>query len=109
MNDYFPALAAAPSREIFPGVVIRTCSLDKLMLSLVDLAPHSVVAEHQHPHEQMGYWLKGRALFTIGGEEKLVQPGDWYRIPSQVRHKVVVLDEPAQALDVFSPPREEYK
>jgi quercetin dioxygenase-like cupin family protein len=109
MHDYFPAVAAAPTREIFPGVVIRTCTQDRMMLSLVDLAPRSVVQEHQHPHEQMGYWLKGKAIFTIGGVEKTVGPGDWYRIPSNVRHKVVVLDEPAQALDIFAPPREEYR
>lgn len=109
MLDYFPALEGCPRKEIFPGVVIRTCSLDKMMLSLVELAPHSVVLEHQHPHEQMGYWLEGKAIFTIGGVDKTVQPGDWYRIPSNVRHKVVVLDEPARALDIFTPPREEYQ
>jgi len=107
--DAFPDLAQAPRREIFPGVFIRTCALDRLMLSLVDLEPRSVVPEHRHPHEQMGYWLKGQALFRIGAEQRLIGPGQWYRIPSDVPHQVVVLDEPAQALDVFSPPREEYR
>jgi quercetin dioxygenase-like cupin family protein len=109
MTDYFPALEQCPSREIFPGVRARTCWLDKMMLALVDLDPHSVVFEHQHPHEQVGMWLKGKAVFTIGGVAKTVQAGDWYRIPGNVRHKVDVLDQPSQALDIFSPPREEYK
>ncbi|MCS6977594.1 MAG: cupin domain-containing protein [Gemmatales bacterium] len=109
MLDYFPNLETAPRREIFPGVYIRTCSLDRVMLSLVDLEPGSVVPEHHHPHEQMGYWLRGKARFTIGGDVRIIEPGQWYRIPSNVPHKVEVLHEPAQALDVFSPPREEYR
>jgi quercetin dioxygenase-like cupin family protein len=109
MSLYFPAAAECGRHTIFPGVHIQTCALDKLMLSLVELEPHSVVEEHTHPHEQAGIWLKGRAVFTIGDEQKTVQPGDVYRIPGNVRHKVVVLDEPARALDVFCPVREEYR
>ena len=76
--------------------------------AVVELAPHSVVEEHQHPHEQVGMLLEGRAVFTIGGEEKTLQPGDIYRIPGNVRHKVVTLDQPTRAIDIFSPIREDY-
>jgi quercetin dioxygenase-like cupin family protein len=109
MSLYFPTAAECGRHTIFPGVHIQTCALDKLMLSLVDLEPNSVVEEHSHPHEQAGVWLQGRAIFFIGDEQKTVQPGDTYRIPSNVPHKVIVLDQPAQALDVFSPVREEYR
>lgn len=109
MSEYFPTEAECGRHTIFPGVNIKTIAGQQLMLSLVELAPHAVVEEHSHPHEQAGFWLEGRAVFTIGNEEKTVQPGDLYRIPSYVRHKVVVLDEPARALDVFCPVREEYR
>ena len=79
------------------------------MLSHVHLEPHSVVEEHSHPHEQVGMLLKGRAIFYIGGEEKTLGPGDFYRIPGNVKHRVVVLDEPTEALDIFCPVREEYR
>lgn len=108
MSAYFPNAEELSRHTIFPGVHIQTCALEKMMVSIVDLAAHAVVEEHSHPHEQMGMWLAGRAVFTIGGEQKTVQPGDVYRIPSNVRHKVVVLDEPARAIDIFSPVREEY-
>ena len=42
-------------------------------------------------------------------DTRTLQPGDLYRIPGRVRHKVVVLDEPARALDIFFPVREEYR
>ena len=79
------------------------------MLSLVDLAPHAVVEEHSHLHEQAGLILEGRAIFFIGAEQKTLQPGDFYCIPSQVRHKVIALEQPVKALDVFYPVRDDYR
>jgi quercetin dioxygenase-like cupin family protein len=67
------------------------------------------VEEHAHPHEQAGMVLEGQAIFFIGDEQKTLQPGDFYRIPGHVRHKVTVLDQPVKALDVFYPVREEYR
>jgi len=57
----------------------------------------------------MGLILQGRALFVIDGQEKVLGPGDWYRVPGNVRHKVVALEDLVKVIDVFSPPREEYK
>jgi quercetin dioxygenase-like cupin family protein len=80
-----------------------------MMMSVVDLAPHSVVEEHSHPHEQVGMVLEGRAIFYIGQEQKTLAAGDLYRIPGHVSHKVVVLDAPTRAIDIFCPIREEYR
>ena len=82
MSLYFPTDGDYATRTIFPGVVIHTCSVEKMMLSVVDLAPHSVVEEHSHPHEQVGMLLEGRVRFFIGGEEKLLKKGDTWRIPA---------------------------
>ena len=109
MSLYFPAPDECTTREIFPGVTIHTCAAEKMMLSLVDLAPNSVVAEHSHPHEQVGMVLEGRATFFIGDEQKTLGKGDMYRIPGNVKHRVVALDEPVKALDIFNPIREDYR
>jgi quercetin dioxygenase-like cupin family protein len=109
MSLYFPAADERARHTIFPGVHIQTCALDQMMLSLVDLEPHAVVEEHSHHHEQVGMVLEGRAVFFIGDEQKTLQAGDMYRIPGHVRHKVIVLEEPVRALDIFCPVREEYR
>ena len=109
MSQFFPAPAELGRHTIFPGVHIQTCAAEKMMMSVVDLEPHAVVEEHEHPHEQVGMLLQGRVIFTIGGEQKTLQTGDLFRIPGHVRHKVVVLDEPTRVLDVFCPVREEYR
>ena len=109
MSHYFPTPDECGRHTIFPGVHIRSCAGEKLMLSYVDLEPHAVVEEHSHPHEQLGMLLAGRAIFYIGDEQKTVGPGDMWCIPGGVRHRVVALDEPVKALDVFCPVREEYR
>jgi quercetin dioxygenase-like cupin family protein len=68
-----------------------------------------VVEEHSHPHEQMGLMLEGEADFTIGGRTERVTAGQMWRIPGKVVHKVVALDKPVRAIDVFHPPREDYQ
>ena len=45
MSLYFPNDAELGRHTIFPGVHIRTAAADRMMLSVVDLEPHSVVAE----------------------------------------------------------------
>ncbi len=109
MSLFFPTTEEMSHHTIFPGVSIQTCAVENMMLSVVDLAPHSVVEEHSHPHEQVGMLLQGRAIFFIGGEQKTLQAGDLYRIPGNVRHRVVTLDEPVRALDIFHPIREDYR
>ena len=109
MSQYFPSADELSRHTIFPGVRIQTAACDKMMLSLVDLDPHSVVEEHEHPHEQVGMVLAGKAIFFIGGEQKTLQTGDMYRIPGKTKHKVIALEEPVKALDIFHPVREEYR
>jgi quercetin dioxygenase-like cupin family protein len=108
MSLFFPTTAEFGRHTIFPGVTIQTCAADKMLMAYVNLEPHSVVAEHSHPHEQVGMVLQGRLVFTIGDETKTLGPGEMYRIPGGVRHKVVTLDGAAKALDIFTPVREEY-
>jgi quercetin dioxygenase-like cupin family protein len=109
LSDYFPTPDECGRHTIFPGVDIRTCTAEKMMLSVVEMRPHAVVEEHQHPHEQVGMVIEGKAIFVIGSEEKLLGPGDLYRIPGSVRHRVTALDQPVKAFDIFYPVREEYR
>jgi quercetin dioxygenase-like cupin family protein len=109
MSSYFPTPNELSRHAIFPGVEIATCAGEKMMLSHVEMQPYAVVAEHSHPHEQVGMVLAGKAVFTIGDEEKTLQAGDMYRIPGHVRHRVTALEEPVRALDIFYPVREDYR
>ncbi len=107
---YFIDSSKLERREIAPGITIRTMWGDKLMISIVENAPHAVVPAHTHSeHEQGGIVLQGEFDMMIGGETRRLKPGDAYVIPPGVEHKLTGGDGWALALDVFSPPREEYK
>ena len=98
-----------PSFELFPGIVGAIASGEKLMLSFLDLDEGAEVAEHSHPHEQAGLILEGALLFRIGEEERLCRPGAGFIIPPNVIHWGKIETGPCKVLDIFSPPREDYR
>jgi len=101
--------SSATPVEMLPGVVRRTLTEgDRTMLVEVTLAKGTVVPLHTHPHEQIGYLASGRLLFEVGDERRELSAGDSWLVPSNVPHQVTTL-EPSVAIDVFSPPREEYR
>lgn len=106
---YFFAEADMKGRSIAPGVDIKVVSGDNAMLSFVTLTPGSSVPLHSHPHEQLGLVLDGEFVFVIGDERRVVKKGDTYVIPSNVLHGVPEVPVLSKALDVFSPPRQEYR
>ncbi len=108
MSKYFVEPADSSRHQIFPGVQIKTSACREMMLSLVTFEPKSVVQPHSHPHEQVGMVLEGRAHFFVGEEDRILGPGEMYRIPGGVEHHVVALDNTVRALDIFHPIREDY-
>ncbi len=108
-DDYFVPAEGGSRHQIFPGVAIRTVAGKAMMLSMVTFEPGSTVSDHAHPHEQMGVMISGRLEFTVGGTTRVLGPGDSWRIPGGVLHRVRALDGPAVALDVFHPIREDYR
>ncbi len=109
MSVYFPTPAECGQRTIFNGIPITTYAGEHLQIAIVDLPADGVVEWHQHPNEQMGILVNGRALFHIGDEVKELGPGDLYLMPSNVRHRVIPIGGPARAIDVFHPVRDEYR
>ena len=101
--------SSATPVEMFPGVVRRTMTAgDHMMLVEVRLDAGAVVPTHTHPHEQTGYLISGRCRFRLGDEEREVSSGDCWMVPGDVPHEVTAL-EPCLVIDIFSPPREEYR
>lgn len=109
MSRYFPNPEECGHHTVFGHTRIRTCAGEHLQLSYVDIPAGGVVDWHSHPNEQLGVMIQGRAIFFVGDEEKTLGPGEFYIIPGGVRHRVVALNEPVVALDVFYPIRDEYR
>jgi quercetin dioxygenase-like cupin family protein len=108
MSKYFVHRDDCARHPIFPGVEIFTAAGQNVMLSLVELEPHSEVPQHCHPHEQLGLLLEGELDFVVGDEQQRLTAGDMWRIPGDVLHSVKAGPQGARALDVFHPVREDY-
>jgi len=81
---------------------------ERMMITLMTLQKGQAVGTHCHPNEQIGYCVSGRYTLTIDGKSTLVEQDDSYVIPGGASHSYQVLDD-AVAVEVFSPPREDYR
>ncbi len=96
-------------RKLGEGITTRIFVGDNAMLSVVRIAPHSTGKVHSHPQEQWGILLEGECVRVQGGEEVAMKTGDFWHTPGDVPHGIRTGDVGATVLDVFSPPREEYR
>jgi quercetin dioxygenase-like cupin family protein len=108
MEKFWQPDLIAP-RQLAPGVTAKIASGEKVMLSLVTLAPGAVVPEHAHPHEQMGMLMSGTLELTVAGETRTLSGKAIFLVSGGVRHKAVAGPQGAMTLEAFSPPREEYR
>ena len=106
---YFYNQSNMRKKELVPGTTASLAWGEKIMLSLVEIGPGSVVPMHSHPHEQAGIVVEGEFDFVIGGERRRLKQGDMWIIPGGVQHSAIGLEKKAVVLDVFSPPREDYQ
>jgi quercetin dioxygenase-like cupin family protein len=106
---YFFDPESRTAKELLPGVAVRTFWGERMLASLVDLEADAVIPAHSHPHEQFGMLIRGEMQVNIGGETRTVKAGGIYIVPGGVVHNVHVSAAGAQAIEAFSPVREEYK
>ncbi len=96
-------------RTLAEGITTRIFPGQNVMLSVVNVAPHSEGTTHSHPEEQWGVLLQGECVRIQGGEEIAMKAGDFWCTPGGVPHTVRTGAAGATILDIFSPPREEYR
>jgi quercetin dioxygenase-like cupin family protein len=64
-------------------------------------------ARHSHPHHQMVYVVNGHILFEAEGKSWQMRAGDSVVVDGGVEHQASAL-EASEALDIFTPYREDY-
>ncbi len=107
--ELFQELATAPLETIAPGIKRFIFTLNHVMCVYYEIDPGLRVAEHAHPHEQMGFLIQGKCLWRIQGQERPLEAPALYRIPSLEPHELEsVGDERVLVLDIFSPIREDF-
>jgi len=112
MKQYVHRLSEVAPTQVRPELAGRVYEGDGLTLVRWEFAPGTPrTGMHVHTdHEQMGIVLQGRIEMQIGEEVVQLGPGDLFWCPRNVPHgrTLVLGDTPAQIMDVFNPPRDEY-
>jgi quercetin dioxygenase-like cupin family protein len=94
-----------PLYERSPGARGRVLQTDHATMIVFDLDPKTIVETHKHEVEQFGVVVKGSLAMAIAGEQRILTPGDTYRIPAGAAHGARVFEEPTRVIDVYAPPR----
>lgn len=80
---------------------------DKMTVARMHLQKGCVVPEHSHQNEQISMVEQGSLQFRMGGADRILGAGELVRIPPNLPHSVVALED-SIAVDLFSPPREDW-
>ena len=105
----FDELSTLDLHRIWTGVHGRVVHGDRITLGVIELDPNSHVPEHRHENEQLGICLAGSLVFRVGDETRELAPGATWSIPSDVPHEVHVGPQGAVVIDVFVPPRDDWR
>ena len=96
-------------RVLGDGISTRIFCGDQSMLSIVTIEPNAKGQIHSHPQEQWGFLIEGSGIRIQGNEQIQINKGDFWQTPGGIDHGIIGGPEGAKILDVFSPPRDEYK
>ena len=96
-------------RTLAQGIKARIFAGDQAMLSVVKVEPHSEGTMHSHPEEQWGLLLEGECTRLQGDEAIQMKAGNFWHTPGGVPHSIRTGSTAALVLDIFSPPRQEYR
>ena len=105
----FDDLSDIGPQRLFAGFLARAVHGDGLTFAIVEIEPGAALPEHRHENEQLGMVLRGSVTFRVGDEERELAPGGVWRIPPNAPHSASGGPGGAVVLDVFAPPREDWK
>jgi len=79
---------------------------EQMMSMLVEFKQGGFGPEHSHPHEQLGYVVRGKVKMVLAGEEVIAVEGEQVWVPSNVPHSILALED-SLVLETFTPLRED--
>jgi quercetin dioxygenase-like cupin family protein len=95
-------------KEIMPGFHGKMVHSENMSIAFWEVEKGAKVPEHAHMNEQIMHVLEGDFEFTLDGNTQVYHAGDIVIIAPYKTHSGKALTS-CKLMDVFSPPREEYK
>lgn len=102
--------AALVMRPDVEGASYWVVALERAMLTRFDVQPGAKFERHTHAAEQITLVLEGSLTFEFDDQPPVrLAPGEVVAIPSGLPHAVSAGPSGADAVDAWSPPRDEFK
>ena len=101
-------ISEIPQRLLIKGIKGRYIHTENSTIGFVEIEKGAILPKHSHFHEQTTQIIEGKLEMVIGGETKILEPGMFTIIPSNVSHSAVALTD-CLVTDTFCPVREDYK
>ena len=98
-----------PTEIVRPGVSRRVYSTDAVMLVQNIVEGGHEARPHAHEFDQLVQITDGRCDYFVSGKAHAMGPGDLMLVPARAEHYFVVSDGPCINVDVFAPPRSDYR
>lgn len=92
-----------------PGARQWAVTLENTMLTYFEVDPTCRFETHTHESEQITMVLEGELFFDMGNKTVGVKKGEVIAVPSNLPHAVFTRDQPAKAVDTWSPVMEKYR
>jgi quercetin dioxygenase-like cupin family protein len=105
----FAELASIAPQQIWERIAARSVHGERITMSVVELDPGAVVAEHSHDNEQLGIVLHGTMDFRVGDERLTLGAGGTWCIAPNTPHEATAGPEGAVVIDVFAPTRDDWE
>ncbi|MEO7766527.1 MAG: cupin domain-containing protein [Ferruginibacter sp.] len=104
----YKEIAQIEPKEIVKGYQARFIHTSNMTIAFWEVEAGAVMPVHHHIHEQISQVLEGKFELVIDGEPKVYEPGLVAIIPSNTPHGGMAITH-CKLMDIFSPPREDYK
>jgi quercetin dioxygenase-like cupin family protein len=105
---YPEVITRLPEADILiKGIRAHLLQGEKHQLVFFEMAPSTLVPEHNHDYDQWGMMIEGKMELTIDSETRICKTGDEYVIPAQAKHRAKFLCK-SRVMDFFSE-RDRYK
>lgn len=103
--------SAIAAEAVRPGVTRKGFGNEHVTLVMNVIEPRMEPRPHRHDDfDQIATIVAGHALYHVGDAAHRVGPGSLLLIPAGVEHWIEPAgDEPVENLDVFAPPRDDYR
>src|SRR5579864_3623490 len=93
--------------QVNPKLARQMIHGETMTVARLEMKKGAFVPEHSHHNEQITTLELGRLKFVFGGKEVVLSAGESLQIPPNLPHSAKLLED-AVAVDIFSPPREDW-